>query len=128
VLDSATMETCRRLVGLYKGVTIERFQAHPSGSANIVMRIMEPATVARLAHCAIHANFSLLVWADSRGTTEEEWASPERIRYELRAGSGTADEPELSVVILCVAMAEELATLGLLDSAEAKTLRSAWGF
>lgn len=44
----------------------ERFRAHPNGSAHIVMRITEPATVARLAHCAIHANVGMLVWAAGR--------------------------------------------------------------
>lgn len=128
VLDPATMETCRRLVGLYKGLTIERFRAHPTGSAHIVMRITEPSTVARLAHCAIHANVAFLVWADSRGSTEEEWASPERIRYELRAEVGPAEEPQQAVVLLCVGMAEELASLGLLERSEVESLRKGWGF
>ncbi|VTS07584.1 hypothetical protein [Tuwongella immobilis] len=128
MLDTATMETCRRLVGLYRGVTIERFRAHPNGSAHIVMRITEPATVARLAHCAIHANVGMLVWADSRGSTEEEWAFPDRVRYELRAAPGSGDEPQLAVVLLCVGMAEELADLGVVDREEVKSLRAGWGF
>ena len=128
MLDAATMDVCRRLVGLYEGVTIERFRAHPSGAAHIVMRITEPATVARLAHCATNSNVGMLVWGDSRGSTEDEWASPERIRYELRAEPGSVEEPELNVVTLCVNMAEQLASLGLLDREEVRTLRAGWGW
>lgn len=128
MLDAATMDVCRRLVSLYPGVTVEHFRGHPTGAAHIAMRITEPATVARLAHCAIDANVGMLVWAESRGSTEEDWASPDRVRYELRAEPGTEEEPQLSVVILCVCMAEELSELGLLDRAEARALRAGWGF
>jgi hypothetical protein len=65
-----------------------------------------------------------------RVRSEEELASPDVIRYVLRATPSPGDEGEtqLKVVVLCVCMAEQLASLGLLDREEADRLRAGWGF
>jgi hypothetical protein len=142
MLDEETIAACCRLLGLFKGVTVEHFQGHSSGRASFTLRITEPASVARLAFHASDAVMSLEVWPTShwlspapdgqavRGRSEEEWASPDLIRYVLRAtpSAGDESEPQLKVVVLCVCMAEQLASLGLLDREEVGRLRAGWGF
>jgi hypothetical protein len=144
MLDSDTIAAGCRLLGLYKGVTVEHFQGHPFGRASFILRITDPTSVARLAYCASDACVDFLVWpvghawpieegiraSDPRVRSEEDWASPNLIRYQLRAepSSGDEGEPELRVVVLCVCMADQLADLGVLSREEASQLRAGWGF
>jgi hypothetical protein len=143
MLDPETIATCCRLLVLYKGVTVERSSGHPSGHASFTLRIAEPASIARLAFHASDAVMSFEVWPTSHlfppppsearvraRRSEEEWCSPELIRYVLRATPSPNDEgePQLKVVVLCVCMAQQLADLGLLDREEVVRLRAGWGF
>ena len=140
-LDRETIAACCRLLGLFKGVAVEHSSGHPSGKASFTLRITDPASVARLAFLASDAVMALEVWPTShlfppalvQGTSvrsEEEWASPDLLRYVLRATPlpGDEGEPERKVVTLCVCMAEQLARLGPLDREEANRMRAAWGF
>jgi hypothetical protein len=142
MLDQEMIAACCRLLGLYKGVTVEHSSGHSSGRASFTLRITEPASVARLAFHASDAVMAFEVWPAShlsppapsgqagRVRSEEELASPDVIRYVLRATPSPGDEGEtqLKVVVLCVCMAEQLASLGLLDREEADRLRAGWGF
>ena len=142
MLDPETIAACCRLLGLYNGVTVEQFSAHPSGNACFTVRITEPASVARLAYHASDAVMGIEVWPTShlfppapgeRATkerSEEELVSTDLVRYVLRATPSPRDEgePELKVVVLCVCMADQLTGLRLLDREEANRLRAGWGF
>src|SRR5262249_16937096 len=114
MLDQETLAACCRLLGLYKGVTVEHPSGHPSGRASFTLRITEPTSVARLAFHASDAVMAFEVWPTShlfppdpdgqamRGRSEEEWASPDLIRYVLRATPSPGDEGErqLKVAVL----------------------------
>ena len=130
----ATAETLRRLLPLFEGVTVDQLRVHPSGSASVTLRIAHPASVARLACWASNANVSFIVWGKSRGRNEEEWASPDRIQYELRAdggelvdADGRSDPPLWSVHVFCAHLVHDLADRGRLDSTTANRLLGSWG-
>ena len=130
----ATAETLRRLLLMFQGVTVERLRTHPSGGASAMLRIANSASVARFACWADNTNVAFLIWGNSRGRTEEEWASPDRVRYELRAdggelidAEGRSDPPLFSIHLFCSHMVHDLADRGLLDSAEANHLLGSWG-
>jgi hypothetical protein len=124
----ATAETLRRLLPLLEGVSVDHVRTHPSGYATVTLRIAHPASVARLACWAVNTNVSFIVWGDSWGTTEEEWASPDRVRYELRAGTNPIEPPDppSEIQMLCAHLVKDLAGRGLLDRAEADRLLSSW--
>jgi len=69
-----------------------------------------------------------LLAAVQRAGAEGVGADRECAVYGLRAEPGSVEEPELNVVPLCVNMAEQLASLGLLDREEVRTLRAGWGW
>jgi hypothetical protein len=119
----------RRLLGLYEGVTIEHLRTHPSGYATATLRLTNPASLARLARCAADGNVALFVWADSPGTTEEEWASPDRVRYELRAEADPkGEESPTNAQLLCAHMIGDLIRRRLLDEAEGRQFLVRWGW
>ena len=125
MLSQDTIDTFRRLLSLYSGVSIVRFRAHPSGRAWVVMKITDQGTLSRLAHWAADAVVDFFILPEGSG----ERLSPERLSYQLRAEpSPDSSEPELQIVTLCVCMAEDLARLGLLERDEADRLRRGWGF
>lgn len=143
MLDQETIAACSHLLGMYKGVTVERTFGVPSGRASFTLRITDQASIARLAYNASAAVMGFEVWPTAhlnlsppppiqhvRARSEADWASADLIRYVLRAEPSPGDEgePQLKVVVLCVCMADQLAGLGLLDQAEAKRLRAGWGF
>src|SRR5262245_9444374 len=130
----ATAETLRRLLLMFEGVTVDRLRTHPSGSATVTLRIASPASVARFACWAQNSNVALYVWGNSWGRTEEEWTSPDRVRYELRAGGGDlidadgpSDPPLFSIHMFCAHMVRDLADRGRLEQAEADRLLVGWG-
>jgi hypothetical protein len=136
MLDPETIATCCRLLGLYDGVTVEHSRGLPSGYACFILRITDPASVARLAYCASDACVDFSVWPVGHAwplregeTIDPDWASPNRIRYQLRAepdaGSG---EPESKVVVLCVCMVDQLVGLGRVDGDERDRMRAGWGY
>src|SRR5438105_1513815 len=125
----ATAETLRRLLLIYEGVTVDRRRAHPSGSVTVTLRIAPPASLARLACWAANANVACYVWVESGGTTDEEWASPDRVRYELRvAADPEGAEPPSAAQRLGSHLVNDLAERGLLDRAEADRLLVDWGY
>jgi hypothetical protein len=130
----ATAETLRRLLLMFEGVTVDRLRTHPSGSATAILRIAHPASVARFACYARNTNVAFIVWGESWGKTEEEWASPERVRYELSSGGGEiidvdgpSDPPVFSIHLFCAHLVRDLAGRGRLDRAEANRLLGGWG-
>jgi hypothetical protein len=125
---AATAETLRQLLPMLEGVSIDRLRTHPSGYATITLRIAHPASIARLACWAVNTNVSFIVWGDSLGETEEEWASPDRVRYELRAGTNPIEPPDppSEIQMFCVHLVNDLASRGKLDRAEADRLLGSW--
>lgn len=136
MLDANTIATCNRLLGMFPGVTVEHTTAHSSGRASFILRITESASVYRIACCASDACVGFLVWPvghawplEEGATIDPDVSSPNRIQYQLVAEPSSAEnEPELTVTTLCVGMAEQLASLGLLDREEVRELRAGWGF
>jgi hypothetical protein len=123
-VDHATIaKGLRLLLVMYEGVTIDRLRTHPSGHATVTLRITSPASVARLACWATNSNIGCSVWGDSRGTTEGEWASPDRVRYELRAEpEPEGAEPPSAVQMFCNHLIDDLRDRGHLSEGEATRL------
>jgi hypothetical protein len=107
----------RRLLSLYEGVVVDRVWCHPSGSANIMLRISNPESLGRLANFAQNTNVAFLVWADAPG---DSWA--ERVLYELRAEPDPEGTEYPAVEHLCGNMIYDLVCRGMLDQAEAEKL------
>lgn len=118
---------------MLEGVTVDRMRSHPSGYATITMKIANSASIARLASWAANTNVTFFVWchpfetADEEcRTTDEEWASPDRVRYELRGGTnprGSPDSPS-NMQLLCGHLIEYLAAREILAGADANRLLS----
>ena len=132
--DESTADTIRRLLMKFEGVSVERLKVRASGSASVTLRIAHPATIARFACWAQNANVAFHIWGESWGRSEEEWASPDRVRYELRAdGNGVIDSEHRSdrypnsIDMFCAHMVHDLADRGCLDSVEANRLLDGWG-
>jgi hypothetical protein len=119
----AIADVLRRLLVMYPGVSIDHLRTHPSGYATVSLRISQPASLARLACCAAGAKVAFFVWADSAGSNEEQWASPDRVRYELRASADPVTTALPSTAqLLCAHMLPQLVDLGCLDQTEADRL------
>src|SRR4029079_9409435 len=88
----------------------------------------------RFACYARNTNVALITWGESWGKTEEEWASPDRLRYELSSDGGEvidvdgpSDPPLFSIHLFCAHLVRDLADRGRLDLAEANRLLGGWG-